>query len=108
MNRFLVRKNSIANHVNPTNDRSQRRTQFVRDSSEKLVLGAAGRLSIAARGTFFFKQTRVVYGQRDAVSDQLQQPRVIISEFVADELTGMYYADDSAIDEQGHGQQRSD
>src|SRR5260370_33549080 len=102
MNRFFVRQNSMANQVNSTNDRSQRRTQFVGNGGEKLVFGAAGGFGFAAGRTFFFKQTRVVYGQRNAIGDQLQEARVVFGKLKPRESTDVHYADNPASDEQRH------
>ncbi len=99
---FLVRQNSIANHMNPANDWSQRGSQFMRNGGQKFVFGAAGRFGLQPSRTFFFKQTGVVDSQSDAVSDQLQQARVVFGKFVPRQSTDVHHSDNPSLDQQRH------
>ena len=69
--KFILGKNAAQHHVDPTDDRSQRRPQLVRQGRQKLILGSIRRLSLLACLSFFLVQARIIDRQRNAIGDHL-------------------------------------
>src|SRR5438067_13519387 len=105
MGSFARRQQTVSDHVHPTDNRRQRRAQFVGDSREKFILSATGSFSFATGAALFFEQPRVVDRQRDTKGDQLQQSNIVISERARREATNVHYPNDATLDQQWYAEQ---
>src|SRR5262245_22788581 len=104
---FLGVQPAVTQQGRVSENRVQRRTQFMRHEREEFILHPVCLLGLAPRLLLYFVKARVLDGERDTVGRQLQQPHVVFSKAPGPGRLSVNHADEPSFDDQRSADQRT-